>query len=309
MTVNIGTMDTFVAARAPAGAAVDARGVGNAIGEARMVFTGNDRAIADGGGMFEMALQAEISVALDEHLLVDRAVRVMAGGAALAHGVVFKNERSFLRCMACGAGFSFILETGCAPAFDGVALVRVVALGAAHFAGEDGMAVRQAEFAAFIEMTLKAGFRRFAGIDDGAFGTTGLNVLAAGTVAALAAEAFGVFALDNELGVGSGVEALDGFLVALGAFLGTHKRGASDLRRGDHRAIHHRAGNKKHGPQGDASENDCILWPTTRFLGHGTVGWAKPRQAVLMVWVNIYNAIAGVFPLCISCTESRNKRT
>ena len=83
--------------------------------------------------MFEVALEAEVGVALDEHFLVNGTVRVMAAGAAFTQGVVLKNERPFLRSVTRGAGFVFALETARA-AFDGVTFVRVVAIGAAHLA-------------------------------------------------------------------------------------------------------------------------------------------------------------------------------
>ena len=123
-----------------------------------MVLTGNDRAVANRGGMFEMAFQAEIGVALDEHFLVHRTMGTMANRAALTHGVVFENKRAFLGRVAFSAGFIFAFETTSAATLDGVALVRVVALGAAHFSGEHRVAVRQAKLAALVEMALKTGF-------------------------------------------------------------------------------------------------------------------------------------------------------
>lgn len=161
-----------------------------------------------------MTLQTEIGVTLDQHFLVNRTVRVVTGDAAFTHGVVFENKRSLLGGMALGAGIVFSFEAAGA-AFDGVTFVRIMAIGAAHFAGENWVAMGEAEFAALIEMALKAGFGRLAWINDGALAAAGLHVLAAGAMAAFAAEALGVLALNDELRVGGGVEIFDGIFVAL----------------------------------------------------------------------------------------------
>ena len=47
--------------------------------------------------LLEMAFEAQRRVARDQHALIDRAVRRVAGNAALANGVVFEDERSSLR--------------------------------------------------------------------------------------------------------------------------------------------------------------------------------------------------------------------
>ena len=57
-----------------------------------------------------------------------------------------------------------------------------------------------------------------ARIYDRAFASAGLHVFTAGTVAAFTAETLGVFPLDDEPCVRCGVETLNRFLVALGAF-------------------------------------------------------------------------------------------
>ena len=218
VAVDIGTVDAFVAARAPASAAIDARGIGDAVGETGVVFTGNDRAVAFRNGVFKMAFQAEIGVALNEHFLVHRTMRAVARDAAFAHGVVFENEWTLLRRVAFGAGFILALESACAATLDRIALVRIMAFRAAHFSGEHRMAVRQAELATLVEMALETSFGGFPRIYDGAFAAAGLHVFTAGTVAAFTAQALGVFTLNDESGVRCGVETLDRFLVALGAF-------------------------------------------------------------------------------------------
>ena len=218
-----------------------------------------------------MAPQAEVGIARDQHLLVHCAMWIVAGDAAFAHRTVLENKWPLLLGVALSAGFVLRLQIG-AGTPDRISFMHIMAVGAAHLARQYRMAVGQAKFAAFIEMALKAGFGRRTRVHNRTFSAARLDVLAAGAMATLAAEAFGVLALHNELRVGRGSETFDRFFMALGAFLRTHKRSPSDLRRGDDRAINHSAGNKKHGPQGDTSENKCILRPTTRVLGHGKLG-------------------------------------
>jgi hypothetical protein len=140
------------------------------------------------------------------------------------------------------------------------------------------VAVRQAELPALVEVALETGFRGFSGIYDGAFASTSLYVFAAGTMAAFAAKTFRILSLDDEPGMRCGVETLDGFLVTLSTFLRSHEGGPGNLRWRDNRAINHCTGDKKHSPDGDASENERILGPATQFFYHGSLG--KLRRGV-----------------------------
>lgn len=134
-----------------------------------------------------VAFQTQIVVALDEHRLVDRAVRVVTDRAAFAHGFVFKDEWLGLFAMTLGAGLIEPRHGEAAGGFHHVAPMRVVALHAIHFAFDDRMMLRQVEFGVGLEMTLKAGRCVLAGIDDELVAATAnRDVLAAGTVAGLA---------------------------------------------------------------------------------------------------------------------------
>ncbi len=120
---------------------------------------------AAGVGRLEVAAQAEVGIARDEHLRVHGAVRVVAGDAALAHRGVLIDKRALLLRVALGAGGVHVLEVH-AGAGDGVALVHVVAIAAAHLAVEHLVAVRQAELGALVEVALEAGLGRLLGIED-----------------------------------------------------------------------------------------------------------------------------------------------
>ena len=52
----------------------------------------------------EVALQTQILISLHEHLVVYRAVRVVAGRATFANGFVLENERPALRGVTLHAG-------------------------------------------------------------------------------------------------------------------------------------------------------------------------------------------------------------
>lgn len=55
--------------------------------------------------LLKVALQAQRRIALRQHLAVNRAMRLVAGGAALPHGLVLKYKRPALRGVAFRAGF------------------------------------------------------------------------------------------------------------------------------------------------------------------------------------------------------------
>ena len=147
---GIRAVDVFVATGDPAGAVLQASAV--------IFATGENRAVTRDCRVFKMALEAEIGITLDEHLLVYRAVRVMADSASFDHGVMLEEEWALLGGMALCARLVGGFELGRACAGHDVALVRIVAFGAGHLAGHDWVAVRQTELAALIEMALETGF-------------------------------------------------------------------------------------------------------------------------------------------------------
>ena len=142
----------------------------------------------------EMAFQTERGVALEQHALVDSPVRVMAGGATVAHGLVAEHIRALLHRVALVADV-ILAHQGGAAAFFRISLVRIMAVNAAYPPLKHRMGVRQVEFRAHLQVALKAGFRRFAGIDDRVSSAARLDVLASGSVTRLTTDILGVFAL------------------------------------------------------------------------------------------------------------------
>lgn len=105
-------------------------------------------------------------------------------------------QTGFIRAQKCHASaFDRLLQAG-AAAFDRTSLMRIVAIGAAHFTFHDRMTVRQLELGAHFEVTLKTGIRRAARVDDGASRTAALDVEAARPVTRFAPDVLGVVSLD-----------------------------------------------------------------------------------------------------------------
>lgn len=66
-----------------------------------------DHNLTTGGLLLEMTLKTEIGVAGDEHLVVDRSVRVMTGGATFPHCFMLENKWPPLGGVALSARFMF----------------------------------------------------------------------------------------------------------------------------------------------------------------------------------------------------------
>jgi len=173
-----------MAAGRPAGAVNEKAGVVNVADK-----NGSGRGLRLG-----MALEAKIRVALHEHLGVDGTMRIVAHGAAFAHGGVLENEWPGLFTMALGAILIEPRHGQAAGWFHDVRAVGIVALHAVHFAFDDRMMLWKVEFSAGFLVALEAGFGIFAGIDDEFFQTAApshRDVFAARAVAGFAAELAG----------------------------------------------------------------------------------------------------------------------
>ena len=131
----------------------------------------------------------------------------MAGDTALANRVMLEHKRTSLGGVTLEAGFvrrqesqsatlDALLKVGVAT-FDCIALVRIVAINAAHLVLQHRMMVRQLELGPNFQVTLEASIRRFQWVNDVPPAAAGLNVLAAGTVAGFASHRFGVLAFSS----------------------------------------------------------------------------------------------------------------
>jgi len=118
---------------------------------------------------------------------------------------MFKDEWAALGGMALEAGFVVTEQHGAATfhalrqtrstAFDRVALVRVVAIRAAHFALEHRMVMRKLKGSTDVGVTLETGRRRFSRIHDLRAIAAALDVETPGAMTRFAAHRFGVAAV------------------------------------------------------------------------------------------------------------------
>jgi hypothetical protein len=125
-------------------------------------------------GYLRVAFQAEVIIALHEHLVRDGAVRVMADGATFAQRFVVEHHRARLLAMTFRTAFvqprharrrSHAKRSPMRCLHD-VRAVWIVALHAIHAAFEDGVMLRQLELRVNIQMTREARLRIAARIDD-----------------------------------------------------------------------------------------------------------------------------------------------
>jgi hypothetical protein len=145
----------------------------------------------------EMAFQAEGRVAFVEQPLIDGAVWRMAYHTALTHCLVLVNKWAALRGVALEASFVSAQESEattferllniCRRAFNRNPDMRVVTIGAAHFAFQYRMTVRQLELCPHFQVTLETSLRRLTWIDNRVRRASAFYVQTAGSVARLTA--------------------------------------------------------------------------------------------------------------------------
>ena len=153
--------------------------------------------------LLEMAIQTQRRVSRVEHSLIDRAVWRMTHDTALAQCFVFINKGPTLRGVTFETGFvsaekrqaaalERLLRIGC-TGFDGLAGMWVMTITTAHLAFEHGMAMRQLELRAHIQVTLKTRFRRSSRINDRVRGAAALHVQTARPMTRFASHVRGLF--------------------------------------------------------------------------------------------------------------------
>lgn len=113
-----------------------------------------------------MATEAKVWVIGHEQLFVDGTMRVMAGRAALAHGLVLKDKGPRLRLVTLRATLILPRHGQATGRLEDVAAVRIVAIHAIHETFDDRMMLGEIEFGLHVEVALEAGRGVFPGIDD-----------------------------------------------------------------------------------------------------------------------------------------------
>jgi len=183
-----------------------------------------------------VAAQAKIRVALDEHFIIDRTVRIVTNDAAFAHSRMFKNKRACLVTVTLRTAFILPCHGQPAGRFENITAVRVVALHAAHVAFDDRMMLRQIKFRVNIEMTLETRRRVITRVDDEIGAAAGFDVFAARTVTGFAAGLAGhrrSFKMNPR--VRAGGKFSDDVLMAVRAGLIAHVMRTGNLQRRNHR--------------------------------------------------------------------------
>jgi len=191
-----------------------------------------------------VAAQAEIRVALGQHLSVHGTVRVVANGATFAQGFMFENERAGLFAVALRTVFVQARHGEAACGLKDILAVRVVTLDAIHPPFNNWMMLGQTELGLGLEMALKTGGGLLAGIDDEfATAAAGLDMLAAGSMARFAS---GLTAhlrgIHVDAGVGAGGKVAGNIGVTIVASSIADVSCSRDFRRRHHRAREGRAG-------------------------------------------------------------------
>lgn len=97
------------------------------------------------------------------------------------------------------------------------------------------------ELAALVQVTAKAGFRRFARIDDGMGRPARFRMQTAGAMTRFATNLRSIDARRFKLRVSGRMKCLGNFLVTLGARFAAHESGARNVRRRDHHPAHRHA--------------------------------------------------------------------
>jgi hypothetical protein len=111
------------------------------------------------------------------------------------------------------AAFERLLNIS-AAAFDRDSLVRIVTIGATHFALQHRMMVRQLELCPYFQVTLETGLRIFFRVNDRACATAGFNVQTPRAVARFAAHVLCVLSFRLQSRVRCGAKVSDDLFVA-----------------------------------------------------------------------------------------------
>ena len=213
----------FVASRRPACPAGEERGV---------IASANENG-APADLLLEVALETEGGVALGQHLLIDRAVRLVAGVATLPERFVLEHIRPPLHGVTLEAGVVSAHDVRAAALHRG-AFVWIVASGAAHLAFDDRMMVRQAKLRAHILMALETGLRVFLRIHDLPDIAAALHVQAARPMTRFAADL--LLAIPGQARMCRGMEVARDRVVARFATFRSDECCSGDARRRHERA-------------------------------------------------------------------------
>ena len=184
----------------------------------------------------------------------------MANETTLAHCLVLVHKRAALLCVTFEAGFVSAQESKSpglerllnirAATFDCDPFVRVVTIGATHFAFQHRMMVRQLELCPHFEVALETSFRRFPRIDDRTSSAARFDVQTARPVARLAAHVLCVLSFRLQSRVRRCAKVAHDLFVAGRALLRANELRAWDAGRRQNGPVCGAAGKQNHGQRG-----------------------------------------------------------
>jgi len=272
-------MHCRVAARRPARST---RNVGRVIDIPDVKSPGRRRVLH-----LRMATEAKIVVPLRQHLVVDGAVRHVAGRASVAQRFVLINVRLGLLAMALGAS---VIEPRHRQASAGglhdVRTVRIVALHAVHLALQHGMVLGKTQLSVNLQVAGQARLRIASWIDDEPPAPpTHRDVFAARAMAGFAAcLVLHRCALKEDPRMRAGSKFAHIVRVTFVTRLVAGKRGAFDHRRLHHRPLHRRAGNQNYGRDSDEREQTNGKPAAVHNRGNNRREAAEPEDAIRFIF-------------------------
>lgn len=192
--------------------------------------------------LLEVTLEAKRLVTLIQQSLIDRAMRRMTDGATFTHRFVLVDKWTALSCVTlkasvvlakerCPASMHMTLRHTRGAALHRIALVRFMAVDAAHLSFQDRVMMRQLKVSPNIQVTLQTGFRFFPGINDQVGCAATLRMKTARAMARFAAGVLGVCSCRLDPRMGGGAEIANDLLVAIGAFVSPNELRARHRRR------------------------------------------------------------------------------
>ena len=193
-----------MAAGRPARAALD---------EGRVIASA-DHQLARGSLLLVMALQAQRLIPRLEHLVVHRAVWIVAGDAAFTQRFVLENKRTALRVVTFQARLIGARELRAATD-NRITFVRLMTVAACDF--PQRVRMRQGKLAALVQVTLETRLGVLGGIDDRSRFSTRLRVDASGTVTRLTADVLHVLTGRHQLRMGRVMKSPGDSFMALSA--------------------------------------------------------------------------------------------
>jgi hypothetical protein len=225
----------------------------------------SDENLARQGMHLGVAFEAKIVVALDEHFVGNRSMRLMTNRAAFPQRFMLVNHRPRLFAVAFGAALVQPREAdrrphgegGAVRRFEDVRAVRIMALHAIHPAFEDRVMLRQSKLRVNVEMTRKTCLRVTAGINNELASAARFHVQAAGSVTGFASSGLVAWRFFNvQSCMRAGGKRASEFGMTLGTGFVAHESCSFDFWRNHHSSSHAGTGSQDEPKQGHTADDN-----------------------------------------------------